>query len=62
MLESPCRAVRHGDGSVSELAKAYVENTGCIVKHQLLLKELRGYNETINNKNNKESGGGSGDS
>lgn len=50
LLNTPCVAVRHGDGSVKQLANAYVENLGCIKKYEVLLDSVREYNTKMRGK------------
>lgn len=52
LLESPCTAVRHGDGSKEELAKAYLTNTACVRKHELVLEGIRDYSIKLEVGNN----------
>ena len=51
-MESPCTAVRHGDGSKEELAKAYLTNTACVRKHELVLEGIRDYSIKLEVGNN----------
>lgn len=43
----PCVAQKHGDGSVSDLAKAYINNLACIKKYENTLDAIRDYNKEI---------------
>lgn len=47
LLSEDCKAVRHGDGSVRELGKAYLNNTACLKKHQDVLSGAREYNKIM---------------
>ena len=54
LMITPCIAQRHGDGSVADLAKAYIKNLACIKKYENTLDSIRDYNkevEIIINKN-----------
>lgn len=53
---SPCAAQKHGDGSVSDLAKAYINNLACIKKHENTLEAIRNYNKDVKIKINKGRG------
>lgn len=47
LLQSPCDAERHGDGSTLQLGKAYISGVACIKKHQEVLEGAREYNRII---------------
>lgn len=47
LLTPPCVAVRHGSGSVEDLAKAYVYNLSCDRKKTTQLELIKLYNDNI---------------
>lgn len=47
LLTPPCVAARHGDGSVEDLAKAYVYNLSCDRKKTTQLELIKLYNDNI---------------
>lgn len=53
---SPCVAQKHGDGSVSDLAKAYINNLACIKKYENTLDAIRDYNKDVKIKINNRRG------
>lgn len=52
----PCVAQKHGDGSVSDLAKAYINNLACIKKYENTLDAIREYNKDVKIKINNRRG------
>ena len=49
-LVKPCHPVGVGN-TVGSLAKAYVENTGCVGKYEIVIDSIEEYNETIKEMN-----------
>lgn len=58
LLIHPCSSVRHGDGSVNQLASAYVKNIGCIKKWENRMDSIENYVISIESriKENKKEG------
>lgn len=56
LTATPCVAQKHGDGSVSDLAKSYINNLACIKKYENTLDAIRDYNKEIITKINNRRG------